>query len=89
MFDLLKKFTGIVGVSGNEEEIREAIIEEIKECVDEIKVDTLGTLLPSKRQGQKIMVAAHMDEIGVMVTYIDDKGFLRFLPSEGSAAMTV
>ncbi|NLU25556.1 MAG: M42 family metallopeptidase [Hungateiclostridium thermocellum] len=79
MFDLLKKFTGIVGVSGNEEEIREAIIEEIKECVDEIKVDTLGNLIAVKKgKGKKIMVAAHMDEIGVMVTYIDDKGFLRF-----------
>ncbi|ODM25576.1 aminopeptidase [Clostridium sp. Bc-iso-3] len=79
MFDLLKKLTGIVGVSGNEEEIREAIKEEIKDCVDEVKVDALGNLIAVKKgKGKKIMVAAHMDEIGIMVTYIDDNGFLRF-----------
>ncbi|MFZ5988908.1 MAG: M42 family metallopeptidase [Bacillota bacterium] len=79
MFDLIKKLSGSFGVSGNEEEIREVIKEEIKGKVDEISVDTLGNLIAVKKgKGKKIMVAAHMDEIGVMATYIDDKGFIRF-----------
>jgi len=79
MFDLIKKLTGAVGVSGNEEEIRELIIQEIKDYVDEINVDALGNLIAVKKsKGKKIMVAAHMDEIGLMVTHIDEKGFLRF-----------
>lgn len=79
MFNLVKKLTQIVGVSGNEEEISEVIKEEIKNNVDEIKVDALGNLIAVKKgKGRKIMVAAHMDEIGIMVTYIDDNGFLRF-----------
>ena len=79
MFDLLKKLTQITGVSGNEEEIRNVIIEEIKDKVDEITVDTLGNLIAVKKgSGKRIMVAAHMDEIGVIATYIDDNGFIRF-----------
>ena len=79
MFDLIKKLTGTVGVSGNEEEIREVIKEEIIDSIDEIKVDALGNLIAIKKgKGKKIMVAAHMDEIGLMVTHIDEKGFLRF-----------
>lgn len=79
MFDLIKKLTGAVGVSGNEEEIRELIIQEIKDYVDEIRVDALGNLIAVKKgKDKKIMVAAHMDEIGLMVTHIDEKGFLRF-----------
>ena len=79
MFDLLKKMTQITGVSGNEEEIRNAIIEEIKDKVDEITVDTLGNLIAVKKgKGKKIMVAAHMDEIGIIATFIDENGFIRF-----------
>ncbi|HOA98228.1 MAG TPA: M42 family peptidase, partial [Acetivibrio saccincola] len=59
MFDLLKKLTQITGVSGNEEEIRNVIIEEIKDKVDEITVDTLGNLIAVKKgSGKRIMVAA-------------------------------
>ncbi|TYQ15468.1 UNVERIFIED_CONTAM: endoglucanase [Acetivibrio alkalicellulosi] len=79
MFDLLKKLTQTTGVSGNEEEIRNVIKEEIKGKVDQITVDTLGNLIAVKKgNGKKIMVAAHMDEIGVMATFIDDNGFVRF-----------
>jgi tetrahedral aminopeptidase len=79
MFDLIKKLTNSFGVSGNEEEIRETIIEEIKGVINEIKVDALGNLIAVKKgTGKKIMVAAHMDEIGIMATYIDEKGFIRF-----------
>lgn len=79
MFETIKKLAGTFGVSGNEEEIREVIKNEIKGKVDEIKVDALGNLIAVKKgNGKKIMVAAHMDEIGIMATYIDDKGFIRF-----------
>lgn len=79
MFDLVKKLTGIFGVSGNEEEIREVIKSEITGYVDDIYVDPIGNLIAVKKgTGKKIMLAAHMDEIGIMATFIDDDGFIRF-----------
>ena len=87
MFDLIKRLTQSFGVSGNEEEIRETIIDEIKNDIQEIKVDTLGNLIATKPgKGKKIMVAAHMDEIGVIATYIDEKGFIRFSNIGGVSA---
>ncbi len=79
MFDLIKNLTNKFGVSGNEEDIREFIIGEIEKFVDTIEVDALGNLIAVKKgSGKKIMAAAHMDEIGIMATYIDEKGFIRF-----------
>jgi len=84
MFDLIKKLTGTFGVSGNEEAIRNAIIEEIKAYVDDIKIDTMGNLIavkkanPERGNGKKIMLAAHMDEIGLIATYIDYNVFISF-----------
>jgi len=79
MFETIKSLTGAFGVSGNEEEIRETIISQIKDKVDEIKVDALGNLFAIKKgSGKKIMLAAHMDEIGIIATHIDDRGFIRF-----------
>lgn len=79
MFELIKKLTEAHGVSGNEEEVRDIIISEIKPYIDEFKVDALGNLIAIKKgNARKIMIAAHMDEIGLMVTYIDDNGFARF-----------
>ncbi len=78
MKDIIKRFTEAFGPSGNEEEIRNLIIQEIKDYGD-YKVDKLGNLIVRKKgKGKKIMFAAHMDEIGLMVTHIDEKGFLRF-----------
>lgn len=79
MFNLIKKLTETFGVSGSEENIRNVIEQEIQGKVDEIRVDAMGNLIAVKKgSGKKIMVAAHMDEIGIMATYIDDKGFIRF-----------
>ncbi|MEG6611769.1 M42 family metallopeptidase [Pseudoclostridium thermosuccinogenes] len=79
MFDLVRKLSDAFGVSGNEEEIRAVITEEIKDKVDDIYTDTLGNLIAVKKgTGRKIMLDAHMDEIGVMATFIDDNGFIRF-----------
>lgn len=79
MQEILNKVTQAFGVSGNEEEIRELITSEIKKYVDEIKVDAMGNLIAIKKgKKKKIMLAAHMDEIGVIATFIDDNGFIRF-----------
>lgn len=79
MKDLIKQLTETYGPSGNEQKIRELIKNKVKGYVSEIKVDALGNLICRKKaKGPKIMLAAHMDEIGVVVTHIDEKGFLRF-----------
>lgn len=77
--ELLKKLLETYGPSGNEGKIRALIHQEIKDYVDEIKTDKMGNLIAVKKgTGTKVMVAAHMDEIGVIVTGIDENGFLRF-----------
>ena len=79
MKELLQRLTAAYGPSGSEEPIREVIKNEIKDYVDEINVDVMGNLIAVKHgSGKKVMLAAHMDQIGVMVTHIDEKGFLRF-----------
>lgn len=76
---LLKELVTTYGPSGNESKICSYIKEQIKDYVDEIIVDNLGNLIARKKgTGKKVMIAAHMDQIGLMVTDIDDKGFLRF-----------
>lgn len=78
---LLEKLTEACSVSGNEKEVREIIKEEIKDFVDEIKTDRLGNLIAIKKGKEgypKIMLAAHMDEVGLMVKTIDEGGFIKF-----------
>ena len=80
---LLKKICEESGAPGYEKRIRDLVINEVKLLVDEIWVDNMGNvfaLVKGKKnpKGKKAMVAAHMDEIGFIVTHIDDKGFLRF-----------
>ncbi len=80
--ELLKELSEAVGVSGQEEAVRQIVYEAVKAHTDEIKVDALGNLITFK-QGQgrdrlKVMVAAHMDEVGVMITHADEKGLLHF-----------
>jgi len=78
MTDLLKKLMLTSGVSGREHNIREVIKNEIAPYADEISVDPVGNLIARKKgNGKKIMFAAHMDEIGYFVTFIDDKGLIR------------
>ncbi|MCT4593088.1 MAG: M42 family metallopeptidase [Anaeromicrobium sp.] len=77
--DLIKKLSYAYGPAGNEEATREIILNEVKDHVDEVSVDTMGNLIAIKKgSGKKVMIAAHMDEIGIIITGIDDKGFLRF-----------
>ena len=87
MVDILRKLTDAVSVSGAEEDVSNVIRELIKGCADEIENDTLGSLIAVKKSGKtgakKIMMAAHMDEIGFMVTFIEDSGFLKVAPVGG------
>ena len=81
MNELIKTLVESYGPSGFEGEVRSIIGEEIKQHVDEITIDAMGNLIAYKKgdgSGLKVMVAAHMDEIGVMVTHVTEKGFLRF-----------
>jgi len=79
MKDLIKKLSEAFGPSGNEDEVRDIIKKEVKPYTESVKVDKLGNLIVRKKgKGKKLMFAAHMDEIGFIVSYIDKKGFLRF-----------
>jgi len=77
--ELIKKLTQTYGPSGSEEKVLEVIKEGVKDFCDEITYDALGNMICRKAgKGKKIMVAAHTDEIGLMITHIEDEGFLRF-----------
>lgn len=84
MKKLLKQLTEAFGPSGYEDNIRKLVMAEVKPLADEIKVDALGNLIARKKpvkvtkDTKKIMIAAHMDEIGIMVSHVDDHGFVRF-----------
>ncbi len=77
--ELLRKLTQAYAPSGNEGAIRQLIQQTVTSFADEVYSDNLGNLIAHiKGNGKKIMLAAHMDEIGLIVNYIDDKGYLRF-----------
>lgn len=91
MRELLRKLVETYGPSGAEEQIRAVIQAEVAPLADEVRVDPLGSLIVRKRgngEGKRIAVAAHMDEIGIMVTYIDEKGFARFTRIGGVSPLT-
>ena len=92
MKDLIKKLVEAVSPSGYEAPIRQVIRAEVEPLADEVRVDNLGNLITRKGQrtaeGLKIMLVAHMDEIGVMATHIDEKGFVRFIPIGGVRPQT-
>lgn len=84
MKKLLQTLTETFGPSGYEDEVRKIVRNEVRELADEVRVDPLGNLIACKRpakvarDAKKIMIAAHMDEIGVIVNHVDEKGFVRF-----------
>ncbi len=80
MVELIRTLTETYGPAGNESRIRQVLRDKVKDKVDEVKVDALGNLIALRkgRGGKKVMLAAHMDEIGIVVNYVDEKGFLRF-----------
>ena len=77
--DFLKKLCAINGTSGDENAVRDIILDEINGFIDSHSIDTLGNLIAHKKgPGKKIMLAGHMDQIGLIVTYISEEGFLYF-----------
>lgn len=84
MKQLLKTLTEIFAPSGYEDAVRKVILKEVKPYADEIKIDALGNLIVRKKpaknvkDAKRIMLAAHMDEIGIIASHIDKKGFVRF-----------
>lgn len=87
----IRQLAELVGPSGREEAVRQAIQDQLRELADEVWQDALGNLFARRAPrtsapGRRVMVAAHMDEVGLMVTHIDDDGFLRFAPIGGLSA---
>lgn len=81
MNELIKKLVEAYGPSGFEDQIRELIREEVAPYADSLSVDAMGNLIAVKNgdgSGLTVMIAAHMDEIGVMVSHITEDGFARF-----------
>ncbi len=77
---LLEKLSNAHGISGREGNVQKIVMDEIRPYVDDVRVDALGNVIATKK-GEKpsIMIAAHADEIGLMVKQVDEKGFLRFI----------
>jgi len=79
---LLARLSEAFGVSGHEDDVRGIIVDAIRDRVDECRVDAMGNLIARKAgtgsSTLRVMVAAHMDEVGLMVSQIEDNGQLRF-----------
>ncbi len=96
MKELIKELTEAFGPSGSEDVVREAIKKHIAGRVDKMRTDPLGNLIALKKgqaesgvEARKIMLAAHMDEIGVIISHVDEKGFLRFARVGGVYPLTL
>jgi putative aminopeptidase FrvX len=90
MKELIQKLVETTGPSGHENKVRELIKKEIASTSREMKVDALGNLIvrvgEKQADGLRIMLSAHMDEIGVIATHIDENGFIRFTTIGGVRA---
>ena len=77
---LLAEICEAAGAPGHEQRVREIVLREVKSLVDEIRIDNMGNVVAIKKgkENKRVMIAAHMDEIGFMVTHIDEKGFIYF-----------
>ncbi len=77
---LLAEICEVAGAPGHEQRVREIVLREVRPLVDEIKIDNMGNVVAIKKgkKDKKVMIAAHMDEIGFIVTHIDDSGFVFF-----------
>ena len=78
--ELLSEICETAGAPGHEQRVREIVLREVKPLVDEVSIDNMGNVIAVKKglQSKKVMIAAHMDEIGFIVTHIDEKGFIYF-----------
>jgi endoglucanase len=81
---LLAHFSNAHGLSGYEDDVAALLRAELEPLVDEVRTDAMGNVIGIRAgQGPAVMVAAHMDEIGLVVSHIDSEGFLRFVPVGG------
>jgi len=95
--DLLRRLCETPGAPGREERIRELVIGILSPACDEVSTDPIGNVIGLKRgkasrEGRrpvKLMLSSHMDEIGFMVSHIDDQGFIRFAPLGGFDSKTL
>lgn len=92
MIETIQTLTEAFGPSGYEEQIREIILDMIDGLADEIEIDAMGNLIAwryaaDKDNAPRVMLSAHMDEIGVMVTHVDEQGFVRFTNIGGVGAL--
>lgn len=82
MLDTLKTLCYLSGASGSEDEVRDYILERVMPYSSEIFTDNMGNLIISKKgrnpSARKLMICAHMDEVGLLITGIEDDGYLRF-----------
>ncbi len=83
--ELLRRLCQAPGIAAREDAVARVVVEELGPLVDEIRSDALGNVIATKRGqgGPRVMLAAHMDEIGFIARYVDDKGFLRLHPVGG------
>jgi putative aminopeptidase FrvX len=84
-FELLKRLCETPGIPSREEQMRALVADEMRPLVDDLSMDAMGNVIGMKKGtgGPKVMVAAHIDEIGFIVKFIDDKGFVRLQPVGG------
>ena len=84
---LLERLCNAIAVSGDEGEVRKIVLEQVTPLADDVRVDALGNVLvrkrASKRNPLKVLLAAHMDEVGFMVVADEGDGFYRFEPVGG------
>ncbi len=77
----LRELTSYMGVAGNEKEVRDAIMKELTAMSIPFETDSMGNVIAKKGgTGPKVLVDAHMDEVGLMVVFIEKNGFIRFSP---------
>jgi endoglucanase len=86
-YELLKRLSETAGVPSREERIRAVVVEALQPLVDELRVDAMGNVVGRKRgrgdRPRRVMIAAHMDEIGFLVRHVGKEGFLRLQPVGG------
>lgn len=76
----LRELATLPGVAGNEKEVRDAIMRELTSMGVEFETDTMGNIIARKGEtGPKVLVDAHMDEVGLMIVHIEKNGFVRFV----------
>jgi tetrahedral aminopeptidase len=92
MKELIQQLVESVGPSGYEAQVRDLIRKAVEPHASEMRVDALGNLIVRKghksENGLRIMLSAHMDEIGLMATHIDENGFIRFISIGGVSVLT-